>query len=627
MRMLTSWLQIIPAIALLCASPVDAELVTVGGEFQVNTTTFTDEEESSVAVGPDGAIVVVWEGTPHPGPPVPVATWELNGVINSANSVPVTNTAADVSGSDLAKSVTLGSSNFANAFVATGWPTTPGIDTDRYFEFSVTADVGLDILYSTVEFSLYNNFGGSSDWEIRSSDDGFAAALDSGTAIGLVGSGVSIVADVSSLGRACCMLTTFRFYSYNNTGTAPPDRRGFRGSAAGGDDLKVFGTVFVNSNEVVGQYYDATGTAVGGEFQVNTYIPDSQDEPAVAKDGEGNYVVVWETWGQCNDGIDFNNSIAGQRYKATGVPLDDEFLVSPCPIAGGTNPEVAADAAGNFVVTYLRGGEAGIFAQLYDSAGVKAGAEFPVSEGDVTSPAIASDPLGNFVIVWSDSSGLDGDGYGVFGRLYDGAGNAAGAAFQVNTFTVGDQSTSSGGAVDFDDAGNFVVVWDSVQDGDQEGVYGQYFDAGGSPVGPEFRVNTTTIGRQDSPAVARDGPGNTLIVWDGNGVGDDNGTFGQFYDTTGAAVGGEFRLNSTTLEPQIEPDVSANASGEFVVTWESRDTDWGDVHGQRLEVNAVNPVPSSSPIAKLMMAVLTLLVGTGWLRREQRERGPVTGLP
>jgi hypothetical protein len=197
----------------------------------------------------------------------------------------------------------------------------------------------------------------------------------------------------------------------------------------------------------------------------------------------------------------------------------------------------------------------------------------------------------------------------------------------VNTFTVGDQSTSSGGAVDFDDAGNFVVVWDSVQDGDQEGVYGQYFDAGGSPVGPEFRVNTTTIGRQDSPAVARDGPGNTLIVWDGNGVGDDNGTFGQFYDTTGAAVGGEFRLNSTTLDIQTTPVVSANASGEFVVTWESRDTDSGDVHGQRLEVNAVNPVPSSSPIAKLMMAVLTLLVGTGWLRREQRERGPVTGLP
>ena len=156
MRTLTSWLQIIPAIALLCASPVDAQLVTVGGEFQVNTTTFTDEEESSVAVRPDGTFVVVWEGIPDPGPPAPVATWELNGVINSANPVPVTNTAADVSGSDLAKSVTLGSSNFANAFVATGWPTTPGIDTDRYFEFSVTPDVGLDILYSTVEFSLYN---------------------------------------------------------------------------------------------------------------------------------------------------------------------------------------------------------------------------------------------------------------------------------------------------------------------------------------------------------------------------------------------------------------------------------------------------------------------------------------
>ncbi len=436
---------------------------------------------------------------------------------------------------------------------------------------------------------------------------------------------------MSSLGRELNTIA-FRFYSYNNTGTAPPDRRGFRGSAAGGDDLKVFGTVFFSSKEVFGQYYDATGTAVGGEFQVNTYIPDHQDEPSVATDAAGNYVVVWESGSQCNDGLDFYNSIAGQRYDAAGAPLGGEFLVSPCPAGGGNDPQVAADAAGNFVVTYYDGPPAralsSIFAQRYDNAGVKVGAEFQVaSTVDLYNPAIASDPLGNFVIVWTDFSGLDGDSDGVFARLYDSAGNAAGGEFQVNTFTAGEQGSSEG-AVDFDDAGNFVVVWDSyLQDGDAGGVYGQYFDAGGSPVGSEFRVNTTTVGYQNIASVARDGPGNTLIVWSGAGVGDDRGIFGQFYDTTGAAVGGEFRLNSTTLDIQTTPVVSANASGEFVVTWESRDTDSGDVHGQRLEVNAVNPVPSSSPIAKLMMAVLTLLVGTGWLRREQRERGPVTGLP
>ncbi|NRA06693.1 MAG: hypothetical protein HRU02_00905, partial [Myxococcales bacterium] len=141
---------------------------------------------------------------------------------------------------------------------------------------------------------------------------------------------------------------------------------------------------------------------------------------------------------------------------------------------------------------------------------------------------------------------------------------------------------------DFDDAGNFVVVWGG-DDGDLDGVYGQHFDAGGNPVGSEFRVNTTTVGDQHAPSVARDGPGNTLIVWVGE-VPDfditDRGIFGQFYDTTGAAVGGEFRLNSTTLDIQTTPVVSVNASGEFVVTWESRDTDAGDVFGQRLELQA-----------------------------------------
>ncbi len=48
------------------------------------------------------------------------------------------------------------------------------------------------------------------------------------------------------------------------------------------------------------------------------------------------------------------------------------------------------------------------------------------------------------------------------------------------------------------------------------------YAAPGDPVGGEFRVNTTTLGNQLSPAVASDAKGNYVVVWqssDGSGDG------------------------------------------------------------------------------------------------------------
>src|SRR5262249_13628780 len=67
------------------------------------------------------------------------------------------------------------------------------------------------------------------------------------------------------------------------------------------------------------------------------------------------------------------------------------------------------------------------------------------------------------------------------------------------------------------------------------------------PVGPEFHVNTTTTGQQFRSAVALDAAGNAVVVWQSD-VGDGAGraALGQRYDSTGAALGGEFLVNTTT---------------------------------------------------------------------------------
>src|SRR6185503_5038134 len=56
------------------------------------------------------------------------------------------------------------------------------------------------------------------------------------------------------------------------------------------------------------------------------------------------------------------------------------------------------------------------------------------------------------------------------------------------------------------------------------------------PLGAEFRVNTSTGGRQYRPAVDADGAGNFVVVWQTNTL----GVFAQRYDSGGAPQGPPF---------------------------------------------------------------------------------------
>ena len=115
--------------------------------------------------------------------------------------------------------------------------------------------------------------------------------------------------------------------------------------------------------------------AVGPEFQVNTYTTDAQYAPAVASDAAGNFVVVW--YSDRSSGADASNSsIQGQRYDASGVALGSEFQINTYTTSIQTRPAIATDGSGGFVVVWESVGSAGtdtlgrsIQGQRYDSSG------------------------------------------------------------------------------------------------------------------------------------------------------------------------------------------------------------------------------------------------------------------
>ncbi len=179
---------------------------------------------------------------------------------------------------------------------------------------------------------------------------------------------------------------------------------------------------------------------------------------------------------------------------------------------------------------------------------------------------VATNTKGDTVVAWTASHG-DGNGYDIYARRFDTRGIAVGGEFLVNTTVAGDQRRSS---VAIDDAGDFVVVWDSA--GQESGlgtgttgVYGQRYSASGTPIGGEFHVITNIIGAQDHPSIAMAAANGAFVVsWtDGNEIS------AQRFDASGAAVAEAFSVSGGY--GGLDSRVAMDRAGDFVVVWTGPD--------------------------------------------------------
>ena len=81
----------------------------------------------------------------------------------------------------------------------------------------------------------------------------------------------------------------------------------------------------------------------------------------------------------------------------------------------------------------------------------------------------------------------------------------------MNTYTTQEQTSPR---VASDEQGNFVVTWwGDYQDGSSYGVFARRFQADGTQLGPEFRLNTYTTGQQWFPDLAVAPDGGFVAAW------------------------------------------------------------------------------------------------------------------
>jgi hypothetical protein len=220
------------------------------------------------------------------------------------------------------------------------------------------------------------------------------------------------------------------------------------------------------------------------------------------------------------------------------------------------------------------GSSYGIFGRRFTSASkpLPQGGEFRVNAsttGTQRYPAVAASSAGSFVVVW-ESRSLDNSYSSVVGQRFDSSGVAAGPEFRVNTYTT-TFAIGKSPAVASDASGNVIVVWKSYYpDGSTYNIFGQRYASSGAPLGGEFEVNTTTDVAQSRPSVAfAGGGGSFVVVWQDDKFDAGGEIVGQRYSGTGAPLGTEFRVNTYGTGGQTYPSVAADSAGDFMVAWQS----------------------------------------------------------
>src|ERR1019366_7126056 len=262
---------------------------------------------------------------------------------------------------------------------------------------------------------------------------------------------------------------------------------------------------------------------------------------AVAVLNNSNVVVVWSSFNQA--GSNSLQDVYAKILSPAGATVSSEFLVNQFTNYNQRTPVVAALKGGGFVVAWVSEQQrqvapamgqvvnngldtnsisytsdanvfpsVDIYARLYQSTGVAAGNEFfaDVGSSPCANPSVAAAADGSFMVAWSGRDlAVITNGWDVYARPFSSTG-AGGTTVRLNTYLYGNQYAPRLSAIGLD----YLAVWTSLrQDGSREGVYGQFVHSDGSLVGGEFRMNTTTVSQQMQPVVASDGVDQFIAVW------------------------------------------------------------------------------------------------------------------
>ncbi len=316
--------------------------------------------------------------------------------------------------------------------------------------------------------------------------------------------------------------------------------------------------------DITGWLLDSEENNTGISLRINSYTERNQYDPSIISNGT-TYLVTWTSENQ--DGS--NKGIYGQFFDNQRNPSGVEFQINTYTIGTQTASSIASDGT-NYLVTWesiYDERDFGIYGQLYDTAGNSIGTEFQINSfwtiDDISYHSVTSNGTNYLVTFFHDAQ------HEIYGQILDNYGNTV-----ISKFLINQRIPANAKATVASDGVNYLVVWESILDGEiygnGSGVYGQLYDNEGNIIKPEFPINTYLTNDQRNPAVASNGI-TYLVTWDNYNFEDaQNGIYrgisGQLYDNEGNAISVEFQVNANTSCRQVFPAVASNGTN-YLVAW------------------------------------------------------------
>ena len=168
--------------------------------------------------------------------------------------------------------------------------------------------------------------------------------------------------------------------------------------------------------------FAADGTALGGEFLVNTAATLDQRQPSVTYLADGGFVIAWQTTDTTQDGSGW--AIKAQRFDAVGTKLGSEFLVNTSAFGSQNNVDLITLSDGRFVASWQYGNTAGSesFVRIYNADGTPAGAQIALGATGANSVGIfntAATALtnGGFAVAFQNFDGIAYEFYNAAGQI------------------------------------------------------------------------------------------------------------------------------------------------------------------------------------------------------------------
>lgn len=239
----------------------------------------------------------------------------------------------------------------------------------------------------------------------------------------------------------------------------------------------------------------------------------SQYHTDAMADGLGGVIAVWSDFR--NGSTDINiyaqwiDNLGVAQWTADGVGVSTA-------LSSQKDPAMAADGSGGVIIGWVdyRNGDSDIYAQRIIAAGspqwTADGIPVCSAEGYQSVVRAVSDGSGGAVFSWVDARGVGQD---IYAQRTDGSGAPLWTSDGVVVTSA--QNDQADPVMLPDSAGGAIVVWEDMRSGSANDIYAQHVNAsGGVDWTADGVAMTTAANAQSNPAIASDGAGGAVAVWE-----------------------------------------------------------------------------------------------------------------